>query len=242
MRVAGLIIGHEILTGKFSDENGPFLIRRLRALGAELARLVVLEDDLDAIAREVARCSADYDAVVTTGGVGPTHDDVTLEAIARGLERPLVVEERLVELMRSVHVPINASTMRMAQVPEGTQLEYTPDSQYPVLRCHNVWVFPGVPKLFQVKFTSIEEHFRAEELHTARVSLLAREIQIAEQITTVASAHPAVTIGSYPRFDDGQHVVILTLEGRDRPAVERATEALRTAFVHLLDPTIAPSN
>ena len=242
MRVAGLIIGHEILTGKFSDENGPFLIHRLRALGSELARLVVLEDDLDAIADEVARCSQRYDAVITTGGVGPTHDDVTLEAVARGLKRPLVVEERLVQLMRDVRVPINPATLRMAQVPEGTELEYAADSVFPVIRCANVWVFPGIPKLFHVKFASIEHHFSAPVLHTARVSLLAREIEIAQEISAIALAHPDVVIGSYPRFDDGQHAVILTLEGRDLAALERAADAMREAFHGLLHRTFGSAD
>ena len=95
-----IIIGDEILSGKFVDENTPFLIRRLRALGVDLRRAVIIPDDLAEIAREVSLAADRYDLVFTTGGVGPTHDDVTLEGVARAFGVPLVTYPRLVSLLR----------------------------------------------------------------------------------------------------------------------------------------------
>ena len=97
--VGVVIIGDEILSGKFADENGPYLIERLRELGADLRRLVTISDDLDDIAGEVRRCSEAYDLVVTTGGVGPTHDDRTLIGIARAFSVGLVEHPELLELL-----------------------------------------------------------------------------------------------------------------------------------------------
>lgn len=229
MRVAGLIIGHEILTGKFDDQNGPHLIRRLRTLGAELARLVVLEDDIEAIADEVRASSQRYDAVVTTGGVGPTHDDVTLEAVARGLGRELYEAPELVELMRQFDIPLDDANLRMARIPTGSVLEYGESSRYPVVHCDNVWVFPGVPKLFRAKFAMVEEHFRGAVLHTARLLLEARETAIAERITAIANAHPDVVLGSYPRFE-AVDTVLLTLESSDASQLAACLDALRATF------------
>lgn len=229
MRVAGLIIGHEILTGKFDDQNGPHLIRRMRTLGAELARLVVLEDDIEAIAAEVRACSERYDAVITTGGVGPTHDDVTLEAVARGLGRELYEAPELVQLMRQFDIALNEANLRMARIPQGSVLEYGEGSRYPVVRCANVWVFPGVPKLFRAKLQMVEEHFRGAPLHTARLLLEARETAISQSITAIAQAHPSVVLGSYPRFEQVD-TVLLTLESADAEQLAACLDALRATF------------
>lgn len=233
-RVAALIIGHEILTGKFADENGPFLIQRLRRLGSELGRLVVLEDDIQAIAREVAYCVERFDAVITTGGVGPTHDDVTLEAVAAGLGVPVVEHPELIALMKSIGVPLDDSNRRMAQVPEGTDLVRGGENRYPVVRCGKVWVFPGVPRLFQRKFTMVESYFSGEPLHTARVTLVAQETDIASRITAIAAAHSEVVIGSYPRFETDPQTVILTFESSDADALRHAEVAVRQEFHDLL--------
>jgi molybdenum cofactor synthesis domain-containing protein len=224
---AAIIIGNEILTGKFADENGPFLIRRLRALGTDLVRLVTIPDELDEIASEVRRCAALADHVFTTGGVGPTHDDVTLEGIARAFDRPLVVADRLVDLMKRFEIEVNDMTIRMAQIPEGTVLVNSPGSSYPVLRCENVWIFPGVPRLMQVKFESLAAEFAGEAMHTERLFVTAWESDIAEALAAVANAYTTVEIGSYPRYGEGPYNVIVTLESRDPEALAAATDALQ---------------
>ena len=223
---AVIIIGHEILTGKFRDENGPYLIDRLRAIGCDLRHLATIEDDVGDIATEVRRCADRYDFVLTTGGVGPTHDDVTLEGIAAAFGVPLVRREELVALMRRWDLPENESTLRMATVPEGTTLVAATGLTLPVVVVRNVWVFPGVPRLLREKFEAVADHFAGETVKLARVYTDEHESAIAERLTALARRHPAVEIGSYPRFGEGAYRVILTLESRDEAALARARDEL----------------
>lgn len=223
---AAIIIGNEILSGKFADENGPFLIRRLRMLGVDLVRLVVIPDVPELIAEEVRTASARCDWVFTSGGVGPTHDDVTLESVALGLGLALQVNSSLVDLIESFGMPINDASMRMARVPEGTELLHASQTSFPVLRCRNVFVFPGVPKLFRRKFEQIAESLGGVPVLTARLFTAEFETAIAARLGAVNTAFPTVDIGSYPRFEEGEHNVIITLESRDQAALDWAVEAL----------------
>jgi len=223
---AAIIIGDEILSGKFADENGPFLIGRLRSLGSDLRRLVTISDDLDAIAQEVRGCSERYDLVFTTGGVGPTHDDLTMEGIARAFDVPLVESDRLVSLMKSYGMGIDETTVRMSRIPQGAVLVDSPRSSYPVVRMANVWIFPGVPKLLRSKFDALADHFKGEAVHTARLYTTERESEIAQRLADAAVRHPSVDIGSYPRWGEGDFRVIITFESRDPTALSAATDEL----------------
>lgn len=226
---AVVIIGDEILTGKFADENGPFLIRRFRALGCDLVRLVTIGDRVDEIADEVRRCSAVADHVITTGGVGPTHDDRTLEGIARAFELPLEQREELAALLDRFSLPRNETNLRMATVPQGAELVLS-RSSYPVVRVRNVWVFPGVPRLMQAKFEEIAARFAGDRVCCERLYTDQHETEIAPLLFRVQEAHPEVAIGSYPRFGEESFRVILTLESRDAGAVARAAAELRAAL------------
>lgn len=228
--VAAVIIGREILTGKFADENGPFFIRRLRALGADLRRLVVVDDVVEAIADEVRRCAAAHDHVFTTGGVGPTHDDVTLEAIAQAFGVPLVLEPRLVEAMERFQIEPTEANLRMARLPRGSELVDDVSTSYPIVRCRNVWVLPGVPRLMQRKFESIAPRLRGPAIHGRRLLLDVNETDISDRLTSIAAEHPLVDIGSYPRFGEGEPRVILTLESRSEEALQAADAALCAAL------------
>jgi len=233
--VGVVIIGDEILSGKFADENGPYLIERLRELGADLRRLVTISDDLDDIAAEVRRCSDAYDLVVTTGGVGPTHDDRTLTGIARAFGVELVEHPELLELLDRYGLDRTPATLRMATVPDGSDLLHAPGGHYPVLRHRNVYVFPGVPKLMKQKFETVTEHFAGERVQTARLYTAQRETEIAAHLSEVQDREAAVDIGSYPRFGEGPYRVIVTLESRDGEALRRAVDALR-ARLELVEP------
>ena len=235
--VGVVIIGDEILSGKFADENGPYLIGRLRELGADLRRLTTISDELPAIADEVQRCSDACDLVITTGGVGPTHDDRTLEGLAHAFDVPLYEHPELVDLLRSFRLELTPASLRMATVPEGSELIPTPEGSYPVLRYRNVYVFPGVPRLMQQKFEAVAAHFAGERVRTARLYTQERETAIAATLAAVQEAEPQVSIGSYPRFGEGDYRVIVTLESRDDEALERAVSTLRTRLP-LVEPAL----
>lgn len=226
-RVTVIIVGDEILTGKFADENGPYLIRRLRGLGADLERVLVLPDVVGVIADEVARAAARTDFVLTTGGVGPTHDDVTVEAIARAFDLRLEVSDALVALMRRYGMQIDDTTLRMARIPEGAELVHGAHGHYPVLRVRNVYAFPGVPRLMRDKFESLAERFAGPSIHTARLYTRQRESDIAARLSAVQARWPEVAMGSYPRADEGPYRVIVTLESRDPEALRNAEAELR---------------
>ena len=232
--VAVVIIGDEILSGKFADENGPFFISRLRSLGADLKRLVTISDSVEVIADEVKRCSDAYDVVFTTGGVGPTHDDMTLEGVAAAFGEELMQHPKLVALMEGYGMELNDAALRMATVPVSTELIAHQASSYPVLRVHNVYVFPGVPRLMQNKFEAIADRFAGEKIHTSRLYTPSRETEIAQILTDAQERYPTVNIGSYPRFGEGDWRVIVTLEGRDLEAL-RAVEAELRESIAVLD-------
>lgn len=224
--VSVVIIGDEILSGKFADENGPYLIRRLRELGARLERIEVISDELDHIADVVRRASARSDLVITTGGVGPTHDDRTLEGIGRAFDLPLVADLELVELLERWGMDPTGPALRMATLPRGTELLWDAALHYPVVMVRNVYVFPGVPKLMRNKFEVVAARFAGPRVITARVYVDDHETAITERLDAVVAAFPDVSIGSYPRFGEGPYKVILTLEGYDQALVEAARRAL----------------
>jgi molybdenum cofactor synthesis domain-containing protein len=224
---AAVIVGNEVLTGKFADENGPYLIGRLRTLGCDLVRLVTIPDEVRVIADEVRRCSAAADHVFTSGGVGPTHDDVTFEGIAGAFGVGLELRAELLDVVAQFGMPRNVGTERMARVPIGAELLFHAMPSYPVVRMNNVYVLPGVPKLFKDKFERIAERFAGEAVAVARVYTDEDEWHLAERLTAVADAWPTVAIGSYPRWGEGPFHVILTLESRDHEALAAAEAAIR---------------
>lgn len=229
MATAGLVvIGDEILSGKTADTNTPFLIGELRALGVGLREIAVIPDVLDEISATVRRFAARHDHVFTSGGIGPTHDDLTVEAVARAFDEPVVRHPELEAMLREFHErrgqPGLERNLRMADVPRGATLLKAPELPWPVLSMRNVYVLPGIPEIFQRKFLAIKERFRAAPFHLRQVFVRDEEGVIAPHLDRVAAEFPDVALGSYPRWtpaEDG-HRVKLTLEGKDAARVDAA--------------------
>jgi molybdenum cofactor synthesis domain-containing protein len=222
-----VVIGDEILSGKFAEENAAFLIGELRALGVALRRITVIPDELDDIAATVPAMAARFDHVFTSGGVGPTHDDVTMDGIARGFGTDVVSEPELEERIRAYWgANLAPANLRLARVPRGATMVYGDNRIWPVVAYDNVYILPGVPKLFRRKFLEIRERFRTTPVVTARVWLDAEEGVITPDLDAVVAAHPTVRIGSYPRFDERDFQVIITFEGAEAAAVAAAADAL----------------
>lgn len=228
-----IIVGNEVLSAKVRDENGPFAAAHLRELGVRLKALLTLPDEIEPIAEAVARERARTDWLFTAGGVGPTHDDVTLAAVARALGRPIVRHAALADYVRRAHrrwwgVEAPDASLRMADVPEGTRLAGDPD--HPILAVENVVMLPGVPSFFRAQLARFARDLAAAPFHLAEVFVSLGEDRIAPILDRLAAAHAAVEIGSYPRFDDADHRVKITLESKDRARVEAAREALLAAL------------
>jgi len=231
-KTAGImVIGNEILSGKVVDTNSPYMCQELRALGVDVQRIVVIPDDIGVIASDVMTFSRAFDYVFTTGGVGPTHDDVTIEAIAHGLQRRLMIHPELDALLQQLWAERpSAARQKMASVPEGAELLMEPSLPIPVLRVDNVYIFPGIPQLFRRKFESIKERFRELPYYVRLVYVNARESDFAHLLDTVMREFPELMLGSYPEVANPNYRVKLTLESKDPVYLERAWARLLALF------------
>ena len=222
-----LVIGDEILTGKVEDSNSPWVARRCRSLGLQLCRIIVLPDDIEQVAAAVAEWSRRCDFVFTSGGVGPTHDDLTMEAVAKAFGRKLVLNEAMCDrIARHQQEPLNESQRKMAMLPEGAKAVDAGDLWFPIVIVENVHVFPGIPQLFEKKFEAIRDRFSGDPFHLRQVYVTRHESDIAQSLHDLLGDFPNVMLGSYPRLGETHYRVLLTLESRDLAYLERALASL----------------
>lgn len=226
-----IIVGNEVLSAKVADLNGPWAAQRCRELGIDLRRIAVIPDTLDEIASEVAACSRRYDWVFTSGGVGPTHDDVTLEGIAQGLGLGLERNGELADIIRSkLGAATNEEALRMADVPTGAALWRIEGLGYPQVVAANVLPLPGVPSLFRRRFDGVAPRFAGVRIEGRRITTSQRESDIAAALRALDERFPLVEIGSYPQFDTVPWTVTITLDSRDLAALERCYLELAAAL------------
>jgi len=223
-----VVVGNEVLTAKVMDANGALAIRRLRDLRIPLRSLEIVPDEIDAIVGAVVRGRRRAAGVITSGGIGPTHDDVTVRAVALALGRSVV---RLPELVAQVakHYGPNApaEALRLADAPEGARLLRQEGAWYPVLACDGVFMLPGVPQLFALQLEAVLEEWEPEPAVLRNLFLSAGEPEIAHALDRIAREHPDVAIGSYPTFDRAAgYRVKLTVEHARSEAVQRVVERL----------------
>jgi len=228
MSTAGLIIiGNEILSGKIEDENIGFLCRELYALGVEVRRTLIIPDIVEEIVAEVRMMSEAFDYVLTSGGVGPTHDDLTIESVACAFGRSLEQRQEIVDVLERFHkTPLTESQLKMALLPEGAVLLGDAEVIFPVTMVENVFLFPGIPSLLRRNFEDVRPHISGVQFTLNRVYLNCYESDVAHHLTAVQLSFPEVRIGSYPRTGSEAHRVLLTLESRDAQEVERALTTL----------------
>ena len=231
-KAAAIIIGDEILSGKYADENGPWLARRCRDLGIDLVRISVIPDDVSVIAAEIQRCSEMADHIFTSGGVGPTHDDVTMAGIAHAFDLPLVRDPTIVALIQGrMGASVTEDALRMADIPEGTVLLETPGKRFPVLVCQNVFIFPGVPSYLRGKFNDIAHTLKGIPVQTRRIQTQQRESEIAGRLRVAAERWADVKIGSYPRLDEKPAHVVITIDSRNHEALNACAHWLQDALL-----------
>jgi molybdenum cofactor synthesis domain-containing protein len=223
-----LVIGNEILSGKVRDTNSPFLAVELRKLGVDLERILTIPDVIDTIADEARSMSQAYDFVFTSGGIGPTHDDLTMDGIARAFDRKIVLNQSMVDRMaRYSDKPVNDAMRKMAMIPEGAEVLDVGGLWFPVVVVENVHIFPGIPELFEKKFHSIRDRFSGIPFQLRKIYVRKNESDIAEILNALLQAFPELMLGSYPRINEEHYRVLLTLESRDPEYLERATVTLR---------------
>lgn len=229
---AVLIIGNEILSGKVQEANVAFLAKSLFDLGIALKRVVVCPDEESTIIEDLRALSAAHDHVFTSGGVGPTHDDVTVPAVARAFGRTLRRDGPLAQRIAD-HFGARTTEghLRMADLPEGSVLLASERMPWPVIRLENVFVLPGVPEIFRAKFELVKAELGAAAPFVSRaIYTRCDEGEIAALLEAVERAHPGVMVGSYPRFRDPEYTVKITFDGADARRVAAALDACLDAL------------
>jgi molybdenum cofactor synthesis domain-containing protein len=222
-RAAMVVIGNEILSGKIVDSNSGFLAREMRRMGVSLERIVVIPDVIDVIAQTVRAAAAEFDIVFTSGGVGPTHDDLTIAGIAAAFERPVVEHPKLrAAIERVAGANPGQAMLKMAEVPEGSELVGEEADFFPTVHIANVFVLPGIPEIFEAKVRALGGRFRSSPYHLRQVYVSAYETAIAEHLDATLTAFPELLLGSYPKLSDPEYKVRLTLESKNESYLERA--------------------
>ncbi|XP_053906869.1 FAD synthase [Cuculus canorus] len=226
-----VVIGDEILRGHTQDTNSFFMCRRLHALGVKVVRISVVPDEVDAIADEVATFSSRFTYVLTSGGIGPTHDDVTFEAVAKAFGEKVTLHPELVALVHKFFgkMDMECPEMKLARVPESSCLNYGTDGRtgnafkYPLVNVRNVYIFPGIPALMERALDGLTHLFRSANtrFHSRDIYVAADEVLIAPMLyETNATFQGRVALGSYPDWANNYYRVKLTLESESEQDLE----------------------
>ena len=240
-KTAGIvIIGNEVLSGKTRDTNSHFFCTELRQLGVELQKISTIQDDIETIGKEVATFSDRFDYVFTSGGVGPTHDDVTIEGVAHGLGVRVVRHPDIERRMRQrLGDQVNEARLRMANVPEGATLLATEAPFAAIVKIRNIYIFPGIPRILEERFHAIKETFRDTPYYLKNVFVRYGEGIIASILNELLVNFPNLMLGSYPVLDLPEYKVKVTLESKDSDYLEQALRALIASLppdaVHRVD-------
>lgn len=229
---AVLVIGDEILSGRTQDTNSGTIARFLGALGIDLREVRVVGDVEDAIVAALNALRGRYDFVFTTGGIGPTHDDITADAVARAFDVGIGLHPDVFALLERRYPPgeFNEMRQRMARIPHGAALVANPVSVAPGFHIGNVYVMAGVPAVMRAMLESIAPELPRGVATTAvTIEVRLPEGRIAPGLAAVAKAHPDVSIGSYPFVMEGEALPFgaqLVIRGRNAGAVEAASQAV----------------
>ncbi len=227
---AAIIVGNEILSGKIRDENGPYLLRGLRALGVEVRRVETVPDEEAAIVDAVQRCRSLAAHLFTSGGIGTTHDDLTVPSVAKALGRQVIHHPDIVALLETRWGKgLSPNRLRLAEVPEGGEVLWGQNRElvFPAIAAENVLILPGVPELFVEKFDALKERYRSPPIALVTFFLSVGEGRIAQTLTEATELFAGVAIGSYPRFDSAGYKVKVTVESRDAEQCARCATFLR---------------
>jgi molybdenum cofactor synthesis domain-containing protein len=229
-----LIIGNEILSGRTQDVNLNHIALTLGEWGIQVREARVIPDVESVIIETVNETRAIHDYVFTTGGIGPTHDDITADCIADAFGVNLVVHPDIASRIEKRPAPpdVMASRMRMARVPEGATLIENPTGGPQGFRIENVFVMAGIPAVMQAMLSSLEGKLQGGPMvHSRSVTAYLGESQIAGALREIQARHPGVDLGSYPFFHADRYGTTLVIRGTDEPELETMLEAVKAAIV-----------
>ncbi|XP_071514232.1 FAD synthase-like [Panulirus ornatus] len=234
-----IVVGDEILKGQTQDTNTYFLTRQLHGLGVKVKRVSVIPDDVQTIASEVAQFSKEFTFVLTSGGIGPTHDDLTFEGVAAAFGEKVKPHPLLVGFISAYFKTddLSSPAMKMAHIPESAVLHFGEDrsrgikSRYPIIGVKNVTIFPGVPHLLERAFVLLGKklfHRPGIGFSSGEVYLTADEVEVASALNDTVAQYPSVSFGSYPKLFHSYYKTKITLESLSADVLVSAEEYLRS--------------
>jgi molybdenum cofactor synthesis domain-containing protein len=232
---AMLVIGDEILSGRTRDANMHYLAGELTKMGIDLKEVRVVSDDAPAIIAATKQLSEAFDHVFTSGGIGPTHDDITADCIATAFDRPIDVRADARKLLADMYAEtgrdLNEARLRMARIPDGAILIDNPVSTAPGFTIENVHVMAGVPAVFQAMVATVLPQLTGgKPLLSQSLRLMQGEGDIATPLAQLAKANPDLSIGSYPFQKDGVFGANIVIRGTEGAMVDAAILSLRKMF------------
>lgn len=232
---AVLVIGNEILSGRTREANAYLAAQMLFASGCRLSEIAVVPDEMERIVTALNRLRREAEAVITSGGIGPTHDDITMQAVASAFGVDLVEHDAVIELMRKHYgdAGLNPGRRRMARVPKGAELIRCQKSPAPGCRIGNVYVLAGVPDIFAQQLQGVLHDFGEQPFSRREVEVALPESIFADELAEVQRRFPYVQIGSYPSRCGSKPHAKICLSGQDGAQLDRV-EAAVTAMLEKL--------
>ena len=232
---AMIVIGDEILSGRTRDSNMHYLAGQLSEVGIDLKEVRIIGDERGMIIAAVQAMSSYYDYVFTSGGIGPTHDDITADCIAAAFDAAIDVREDARAVLAAHYeksgTELNTARLRMARIPEGAALIENPVSAAPGFRLENVHVLAGVPSVFQAMVASVLPTLTGGAALISRTMRIERgEGDIAGPLGEIAAAFPLLSIGSYPFQKDGRYGAHVVIRGNSEDDIDAAMAQIAAAF------------
>ena len=226
-----LVIGDEILSGRTQDKNVGQVAVWLNEQGIRLAEVRIVPDDQARIAEAVNALRSAYDYLFTTGGIGPTHDDITMDSIAAAFGVPVIVHpeaRRILEAYYASRGGVTDARLRMARVPEGAELIPNGFSGAPGVRIGNVYILAGVPSIAAAMLQALDGKLEGgRPMVSLTVGAYVAESEVADLLREAEAAHPGVAIGSYPFMRDGVHGANFVMRSDDEGLAERTSRELQ---------------
>ncbi|MCB1044385.1 MAG: competence/damage-inducible protein A [Acidobacteria bacterium] len=230
--IAILVIGNELLSGQVQDTNVSHMLRRFGASGHKVGEVRIVSDGIHEIAQALTALSARHQWVISTGGLGPTHDDVTMAAYAEAFNQPLQTCEALVQIMRDYYgARLHDGHLRMARLPASVELIHTDHIHWPLIKVGNCFALPGLPEVFLLKFEALMSVLPAQPpLFYAAVDTSESESDFAAVLEDQQRLHKGVEIGSYPKGIGKGSFTRLTCKSTERSLLEACFESLSQLF------------
>ncbi|MEK7486453.1 MAG: molybdopterin-binding protein [Planctomycetota bacterium] len=227
--LAVLVIGNEVLSGKVDEANARFVIEQLKPQGG-ISKMEVVPDEKEAIKESVLRLSEQYSFVVTSGGVGPTHDDITVASIAEAFQTPRKLDQTFAQAIQDYFkYECTEALLSMALLPEGTEIIYPEKRAFPVFRFRNLFILPGIPEYFRSKFLAIKPLLLQPEVFLRQLYTVLDEGQFAHKLAELEQKYPSLRVGSYPKLHKNYQVMV-TFESIHLQIVEQAVSEMTVWF------------